>query len=179
MSEEQSDEAVRLFSLEITKGRAAYLKHIRAQGCKVSEEELVRLEKEIEAEELRSQEGSTRLLREQDVVSLQQHLAWVDLFADDGKDYLKALLLKRQYTKVKMRAEPNHGRAHFHIEYKKEFSASYAVDTLQKLAGYMPRKYEEPILKWAAVHRGSLVATWESLQAGEDVRELILVSDET
>jgi len=77
-----------------------------------------------------------------------------------------------------MRAERNHGRPHFHIEYKREYSASYAVDTLERLAGNMPRKYEKPVLQWASQRQQWLVDTWENLNAGEDVREMILVAPE-
>ena len=78
-----------------------------------------------------------------------------------------------------MHAEHNHQRAHFHIEYKQQFSASYAVDTLERLAGDMPNKYEEPVLELVSKYRGSLNATWERLSAGDDVRELVVIPDET
>ena len=178
MSEEHSNEALRLFGLEITKQRVAYLKYIRARGYEIDEDQLLGFEKEIEREENRIPQGSPRPLTEHDVADLQQQLAFVDLFTEDSADYLKALLLKRQHTKVKMRAERNHQRAHFHVEYKREFSASYAVDTLERMAGHMPRRYEDPILEWAAKHQRSLAVTWQSLRAGEDVRELILVHPE-
>jgi hypothetical protein len=42
--------------------------------------------------------------------------------------------------------EQNHQRPHFHIEYKQEYSASYSVDTMERLAGEMPNRYEGPYL---------------------------------
>ncbi len=46
------------------------------------------------------------------------------------------------------------------------------------MAGDMPKKYEAPILEWAAKYRLSLTATWERLNAGDDVREMVIVADE-
>lgn len=178
MDEELSnDEAVARFVLEVTKQRVAYLKFIKSKGYPVDEDQIAQFEQEVRDEEKRL--NDSELVGQQDVVELQEQLAYVDLFDDESSsDYLKALLLKRQYTKVKMRPEQNHRRPHFHIEYKREHSASYAVDTLERLAGYMPKKYEEPVLEWAAQHQRSLAATWTSLLAGNDVRELVLVAPE-
>ena len=77
-----------------------------------------------------------------------------------------------------MRPEHNHQRPHFHIEYKQQYSASHAVDTLERMAGDMPKKYEQPILEWAAKYQLSLAATWEHLNAGDDVRGMVIVADE-
>ena len=59
--------------------------------------------------------------------------------------------------------EQNHRRPHFHIKYKGEYSASYSVDTLERLAGEMPKRYEGPILEWASANREFLTANWEQL----------------
>jgi hypothetical protein len=66
-----------------------------------------------------------------------------------------------------MRAENNHARPHFHIEYKKEYKASYVIDTLECLAGNMPKRYEKPILEWASTRREKLLEIWEGLNAGK------------
>jgi hypothetical protein len=112
-------------------------------------------------------------LSETDLADLQQRLALVDLYsrARTGET-IELLVLRRGDIKVRIRQEPNHGRPHFHIEYKQEFSASYAVDTLERLAGHMPSRYERPILEWAASRRPGLEATWHQLQRGGDGLEL-------
>ena len=46
------------------------------------------------------------------------------------------------------------------------------------MAGDMPKKYEAPVLEWAAKYRLSLAATWERLNAGDDVRQLVIAADE-
>ncbi len=173
-----SDEALRLFALEVTRQRVAYLKHVKSQGDTVDEGQIRQFEEEIKVEEGALGKSNPAFTNEFAITDLQQRLAFVDLYDQSGADYLKALLLRLEHTKVRMRAEQNHSRPHFHIEYKKEHSASYAVDTLEKLAGNMPRKYERPILDWAATRQQWLNDIWESLCAGEDVREMIMVAPE-
>jgi len=110
------------------------------------------------------------------VAELQLELALVNLDFDATTKYTKATLLRRGYTRLTMQPDKNHQRPHFHILFKTEYSASYAIDTLGRLAGYMPREYEAPVLKWAARYRRSLAAHWKSLKNGEDVREMVIVA---
>ena len=185
--EQQSDEAVANFVLEETKRRVAYLKLIKSKGLPIDEDQLAQFEQEVRDEEKRfgvKPESESVVVRQKDVVELQELLAYVEFFDDDfsGDDYIKAVLLKLEQlpVKVRMHAERNHQRPHFHIDFKGgEYSASYAVDNLERLAGNMPAKYEKPVMEWAAKHQRSLAATWTSLLAGQDVRELVLVSPET
>jgi Domain of unknown function (DUF4160) len=75
---------------------------------------------------------------------------------------------------VRMRQEPNHQRPHFHVQHKNKYSASYSVDTLERLAGKAPpRRIEKTILTWAAREQQNLLDIWRGLQAGENVRTLI------
>lgn len=112
-----------------------------------------------------------------DVEALQSNLAFIDLMysrRSSSSNGIELLLLQRDYIKVRMRPERNHRRPHFHIEYKTEYSATYAVDTLERLAGNMPSRYEQPILQWAQDKKAPLLATWDDLCAGKDVRELVI-----
>lgn len=179
MEQEHSDEAVRRFALEITRQHVSYLRYIRSQGYSVDEKRLAEFEEEIRLEEERLGESEKDFIGSGSVHELQQLLALVDLYTEGGPSNIKALLLRLRHTKVKMWPERNHSRPHFHIEYKQQYSASYAVDTLERMAGDMPKKYEAPVLEWAAKYQQSLAATWERLNAGEDVRELVIVADET
>ncbi len=52
------------------------------------------------------------------------------------------------------------------------------MDTLERTAGDIPKKYEAPVLEWAAKYQQLLAATWERLNAGEDIRELVIVANE-
>jgi hypothetical protein len=164
--------------LEVTRQRVAYLKYIKSRGYAVDEEQLAGFEEEIRAEEENVGESQKDSIGENCVAELQQQFAFVDLYTERSAEEIKALLLRLGHTKLRMRPEHNHQRPHFHIEYKQQYSASYAVDTLERMAGDMPKKYEEPILEWAAKYRLSLAATWESLNAGDDVREMVIVADE-
>lgn len=178
MDREPTDEDIRRFVLEVTIQRVAYLKYVKSRGYAVDDEQIARFEEEIRAEEEAVGEVEEHLIGRKSVGELQSQLAIVDLYDEPAADYIKILLLRRLHTKVRMRREQNHQRPHFHIEYKQQYSASYAVDTLERIAGDMPKKYEDSILEWAANHRLSLAATWESLNAGRDVREMIIVAEE-
>ena len=178
MEQEHSDEDVRCFVLEATRQRVAYLKYIKSRGYSVDEEQLAGFEEEIRIEEESLGESQKDLIGHRSVAELQQQLAFVDLYTERSAEEIKALLLRLGNTKVRMWPEHNHQRPHFHIEYKQQYSASYAVDTLERMAGDMPKKYEAPILEWAAKYRLSLTATWERLNAGDDVREMVIVADE-
>jgi hypothetical protein len=109
---------------------------------------------------------------------LQDALAAVDLWsrksAQSGR--MQLVLLKRQHVKIRMRREQNHSLPHFHIEYKKESSASYPIEPFQRLAGDLSYEYEDRVSDWIVVNQKNLLATWEALQKG-DVRELVQAKD--
>jgi hypothetical protein len=114
-----------------------------------------------------------------DLVDLQQRLACVDFIVrlKEGNEgsRIKISLYRLGDIRLVMRPEHNHQRPHFHIQYKREHAASYAVDTLECLAGSIPKKYEKPILEWASTNQQSLLVAWEKLQSGEDVRVLEII----
>jgi Domain of unknown function (DUF4160) len=96
--------------------------------------------------------------------ALQHDLAFVDMYTERKQntrsDVLELLLLKKEQLKLKMYQEQNHGRAHFHVDYgTKNHSASYAVDTGERLDGSLPRKYDRAISQWAAKNRDGLFST--------------------
>ncbi len=117
------------------------------------------------------------ILSETDVEDLQSRLALAELLdrPKRSEDVIELLLFRKEHTKVRLRPERNHPRPHFHVEYKQEHNASYAIDNLERLAGFMPPKYESTVLAWATGRQASLRATWDALLAGQDVRELVLV----
>lgn len=110
--------------------------------------------------------------------ALQNDLAYVDLLTKKPKnsrsDLLEILLFKKEQIKLKMYQEPNHGRAHFHVDYgAKNHSASYAVDTGDRIDGSLPTKYDKAVSSWAAKNRDQLLSTWNDLQAGIDGGQFI------
>lgn len=155
----------------INRERLAYLLYVRFRGYEVDQLEIESLRSEVRA----SMQSAEPLSYE--VSELQDLLAFFESAGRNAGRAIKATLHNRGPIKLRMRPERNHARPHFHIEYKREYEASYAVDSLELLAGKMPRKYEEPMLAWAGEHQPSLLETWERMNAGEDVRELVIVKD--
>ena len=157
---EPPDEDVQEFVRRVTSERLAYLKYLKFRGISVDDSDLQRLEDEVAD----GQNGESTL--EMSVADLQQQLAFVDLFDEGRASAIKALLYRLGHIKVRMWPERNHHRPHFHIEYKREYSASYSVDSLERLAGEMPRRYEKPILIWASANRKLLTSNWQQLNDG-------------
>jgi len=88
---------------------------------------------------------------------------------DPGQNRLELLVARKECIELRMYKEAAHRRPHFHVEFKSEFEASYALDTLDRLAGYMPRKYEEVILRVARANRDQLAEFWSSLNGSARV----------
>ena len=165
------------FNLAVTRERLQYLRHIRACGHSVDEAEIGRLEAEIQVQEAESPEMAKKqaMITDDDLNSLQESFAWVDLLSESsGGSNIKLLLIQRDHVKLRMRPEDNHSLPHFHLEYKKLYAASYQINPLRRLAGYMPKQYEEKLSEWITKNQRNLLATWNALKAGEDVRELVV-----
>ena len=161
MDSQPSDEALRLFVLGVTTERLQYLKYLKFRGIAVNDREIAELEAELAQDQRGNPDGDSIL--EMSVDDLQLQLAFVDLLNERRSRAIKALLYQRGHVKVRMWQEQNHQRPHFHVEYKREYSASYSVDTLERLAGEMPNRYEGPILEWASANQQFLTANWEQL----------------
>jgi hypothetical protein len=155
----------------INRQRLAYLLYIRLRGYQVDPTQIESLRAEVRT----SKRDQGPLEHELD--ELQDLLAFTDSIEANGGQATKATLYDRGPIKLRMRPERNHARPHFHIEYKREHTASYAADTLERLAGSIPRKYEEPVLAWAKENQAALLETWRRMNAGEDVRELVIARD--
>ncbi len=114
-----------------------------------------------------------KVLNRKDIQELQTLFSQVDMIgAVSDNNQLGILISKKGHIQVKMSPDKNHPLPHFHIRYKTEFSASYAIDDLRRLQDKkgkkdMPNKYERPILDWAKPRRAQLVATWEKLMKGD------------
>lgn len=157
---EPTDEAVRHFVLEATIQRVAYVKFIKTTGYAVDIDQIARLEEEIRVETAKLGDVGSGLIDKRCVSELQLELAFAELDFDlddniddeERADALKALLYRDGQLTVKMYQEQRHQRPHFHVEFGR-YSASYAVDNFDLLAGEMPSKYERVILKWARRYR--------------------------
>src|SRR5215471_6491759 len=98
--------------------------------------------------------GGPNLVADIDLNALQTALAMVDASSKRPKgsrsDLLEILLLKLEQIKLKMYQERGHRRPHFHVDYgPSNHSASYGIDTGERIEGHMPRKYDHAISSWA------------------------------
>ena len=57
----------------------------------------------------------------------------------------------------------DHPPAHFHAYYA-EAEAIYIIQTLEVLAGGLPRRAHNLVLEWASEHRTELLADWSQAQ---------------
>jgi hypothetical protein len=177
-NDELSADVLELFKKSVTHRRLLYLWMLRARGYQVNDEEITRLEVELYPDLQEIDSKDKREISQKDVDQLQLELSLVDPQRNESSSFQKAILFRLEHTTVRMRKEGNHSRPHFHIQYKNQYSASYAVDNFERLAGIIPSKYEKPILNWASRNQKSLRVTWDKLQAGEDVRELVSVENQ-
>jgi hypothetical protein len=68
---------------------------------------------------------------------------------------------------IRMYVEPSapHHRPHFHAYYQ-DAVAIYRIDTIELIAGALPRRQHRLVEAWAELHQDELLANWERLQAG-------------
>lgn len=68
---------------------------------------------------------------------------------------------------IRMYAEAggSHHRPHFHAYYQQEI-AIYGIDSVDLIAGSLPRPQQRFVEAWAELHREELLSNWERLQEG-------------
>jgi len=112
-----------------------------------------------------------------DLENLLNNLELVELkFQQESSDpwQLDQLITVSGKIKIKMYCEGRHPRPHFHVDYGKEnHSASFAIDTGEKLVGDLPNRYYDVIKNWTQVNRDKLLSIWQKLQAGNFEKEYI------
>lgn len=69
---------------------------------------------------------------------------------------------------IRMYAEPSgpHHRPHFHAYYQEDVGV-YAIDTIEMIAGELPRRQQRLVEAWAELHNEELLSDWERLQSGQ------------
>lgn len=65
---------------------------------------------------------------------------------------------------VRMYWEPDapHHRPHFHAVYQ-DHAASIAIDTIELIAGGLPRKQQRLVEAWAELHQDELLEAWQAM----------------
>lgn len=76
---------------------------------------------------------------------------------------MEFLVRRLECISLRIDGAAKHGRPHFHLDFKRQFSASYSIDTFECLAGSMPAKYSEKILPWARKNKDHLYAVWSKI----------------
>jgi hypothetical protein len=66
----------------------------------------------------------------------------------------------------------DHNPPHFHVRYA-ENEASVIIETLEILAGRLPRRALAMVLEWAALHRAELQANWERAREGQPLERIV------
>ena len=69
---------------------------------------------------------------------------------------------------IRMYWEANapHHRSHFHAYYQDEV-AIYSIDSIELIAGSLPRRQRRLVEAWAELHQQELMDDWHRLQAGQ------------
>ena len=112
---------------------------------------------------------------EKELVQLQDDFATIDLYTRRTDPAVVEILLKR-FRKIVFRMDGNHNhkRPHLHIDYGNErHSASYAIDSGERLAGQLANKYDRKVNKWIGENRPKLEEMWTALQSGKDAKPFI------
>ncbi len=65
-----------------------------------------------------------------------------------------------------METGTQHHRPHFHAYYGSDV-AIYSLDTIDVLAGQLPKRQQRLVEAWAELHQAELEACWQQLQAGQ------------
>lgn len=174
-----SEPSAEKFVQTVFRRRLLYLWGLRSLGYQCNDKDIEDLEKQVFSDIPEVDAVGRRVLCQKDIDELQLILSFTEQQPARNYEALKALFIRLNYTALKMYREQNHTRPHFHIEYKKQYSASYAIETLEKLSGNIPAKYEKPIMEWALRHKNFLLLTWNKLQTGELVQNLVFEATET
>jgi hypothetical protein len=64
-----------------------------------------------------------------------------------------------------------HHRPHFHAFYQ-DSAASIAIDTIEVLAGELPRRQQRLTLAWAELHQDELLAAWNAMLARQPLGKI-------
>ena len=69
---------------------------------------------------------------------------------------------------VRMYTEPDapHHRPHFHAHYQ-DAVAVYSIDSIESIAGSLPRRQRRLVEAWAELHQAELLTNWDRLQMGQ------------
>jgi hypothetical protein len=111
-----------------------------------------------------------------EITQLQKALSNIDMMFETRNSYQIPGFLVRALKDIRIRMDgnKNHRRPHIHIDYaNSRHSASYAIDTGERLAGSMANQYDRQVRKWIDDCRPKLLELWQRVQAGERTDPII------
>ena len=77
--------------------------------------------------------------------------------------------------RIRIDGNKNHQRPHIHIDYGRKYhSASYAIDSGERLAGELSKQYDQQLREWIVGCRPKLMELWHHIQAGQPPEPMIL-----
>lgn len=128
---DDKDASLDLFEKSLNWQSLLYHWHLRSLGHDV-ENKIEELEAAVYPE---IQKGKNQdLLWQRDIDELQLLFAVADWESNRDRVFVtKAVVYKLQHIKLIILPDKNHERPHFHIHYKTEHAASYAIDTLESV----------------------------------------------
>jgi hypothetical protein len=68
--------------------------------------------------------------------------------------------------------QSDHAPPHFHAGYE-QHEALIAIDTLEFIEGWLPKRAYALVLEWAAQHRGELRANWDRAREGLPLERVV------
>ncbi|EFI3601863.1 DUF4160 domain-containing protein [Escherichia coli] len=115
---------------------------------------------------------------DEEFYELQKLFAQKDLLTEkrrsSGGGFMEILLVKRQNMKIKIYQEKGHQLPHIHIDYGKQaHTASYAIQSGDRIEGDLPKKYDSDVSSWLGRNRDKILEIWNALQAGAPYEPLI------
>jgi hypothetical protein len=67
-----------------------------------------------------------------------------------------------------------HRRPHVHVDYvDNHHAASFAIDTGERLAGGLNRKYDRAVREWVGRNRTLLMEAWRQVRNSENTDEIV------
>lgn len=116
----------------------------------------------VEFEIKLSKEETKKLLEEINLEVRRQSLMEQRNISSDMFTLVVAKLQKN--IKVTMRTnENNHSLPHVHVE-TTDYSGSYTIDPIKRLAGNLPSWIESIFIKWALKNKSYLLSQWSDLR---------------
>jgi hypothetical protein len=65
----------------------------------------------------------------------------------------------------------DHSPPHFHAYYG-EYEASFTIESLQLLEGYLPPRIKGLVIEWASSKQEPLLANWKSLRKNQTYKKI-------